>query len=299
MTDARRVVRGIVQGVGFRPFVARLAETHRLAGWVLNADRGVEIHVEGSRAAIDAFANALHTDAPPAAHVVAVDTVDAARAGLDRFLIRESERRGTPTARMSPDLPVCEDCLTEMLDSHARRFEYPYINCTNCGPRFSLVRALPYDRGRTTMAPWPLCSACETEYRNPRDRRFHAEPVACPTCGPNYWLAEAPRDRRDGGAAISRAAQLLQSGAIIAVKGVGGYHLCCDATNPAAVRALRDRKYRKSRPFAVMARDLSVVRSLVHLQTTAEALLTSPARPIVLMPARVSLGDVAALRTCW
>jgi hydrogenase maturation protein HypF len=288
------IVRGTVQGVGFRPFVARLAEAYRLTGWVRNADRGVEIHVEGLRAAIDAFAHGIQSEAPPAACVVAIDAEDTATTGLDRFLIRDSERRGTPTVRMSVDLPVCDQCLEEMLDERSRRFEYPYITCTNCGPRFSLLYALPYDRQRTTMAAWSLCSDCRAEYHDVRDRRFHAESIACWACGPQYALIAGSDERHEGRAAFTVAAGLLRSGAIVAMKGVGGYHLSCDASSPTAIRLLRDRKYRKSKPFALMARDTHVARALVDLQPMAEVLLTSDARPIVLMPARVALPDVAA-----
>ena len=287
------VVRGTVQGVGFRPFVARLAGTHGLAGWVLNASSGVEIHVEGRRPAIEAFAKALEADAPPASEIVAVDAAETARTGLDRFLIRESQHQGALTVRISADLPICDACLSEMLDPEARRFEYPYINCTNCGPRYSLVYALPYDRERTTMSHWRLCSACEAEYHDPRDRRFHAEPVACPACGPHYQLVDAHSGHRETRAAIARAATLLQDGAVLAIKGIGGYHLCCNAANAAAVASLRMRKYRKSRPFAVMARNLAVAQALVDLDPSAEAVLTSVARPITLMRARVSLAEVA------
>jgi hydrogenase maturation protein HypF len=293
VSEARAfLVRGTVQGVGFRPFVVRLAETHRLAGWVLNDGGGVQIHVEGDPSAIDAFATGLQTDAPPAAQVVEIHAARTVWTGLDRFVIRESERRGAPTARISPDLPVCDACVEEMLDPAARRFLYPYINCTNCGPRFSLVLALPYDRQRTTMASWALCSTCEAEYHDVRDRRFHAEPIACPACGPQYWLLEGEA-RLEGCDAVTRAAQLLQTGAIVAIKGVGGYHLCCDAAQSETVRALRDRKYRKSKPFALMARDIATARSLVVAQPQAEVLLTSAARPIVLMPARIALPAVA------
>jgi hydrogenase maturation protein HypF len=286
------VVRGTVQGVGFRPFVARLADTHGLRGWVLNANRGVEIHVEGEPEAIDAFATAIRTDAPPAAKVVALDTLEATQTGVARFVIRQSEPRAIPTVPISPDLPVCEDCLAEMRDSAARRFEYPYINCTNCGPRFSVVTSLPYDRQRTTMAPWQLCPACRAAYLDPRDRRFHAEPVACGECGPEYRLIGVSEERSEH-AAFSRTAALLRGGAIVAIKGIGGYHLCCDAENAAAVRLLRERKYRKSRPFAVMARDVAVARSLVHMDPATEDALTSNARPIVLAVARRSLPEVA------
>jgi hydrogenase maturation protein HypF len=294
VTEARRfLVRGIVQGVGFRPFVARLAGTHDLAGWVLNGGHGVEIHVEGRRAAIDAFAAALRSEAPPAARIVSVDAIATECAGSTAFLIRDSERRGAPTARISPDLPVCADCLTEMRDPQARRFEYPYINCTNCGPRFSIVCALPYDRERTTMAGWPLCAACAAEYRDRRDRRFHAEPVACPACGPRYRLVDADGAVLAREAPLARAAALLRGGALLAIKGVGGYHLACDAWNAAAVASLRERKYRKAKPFAVMAGDVATARRLVDMDAAAEALLTSSARPVVLVPARRTLPQVA------
>lgn len=293
MVEARHfVVRGTVQGVGFRPFVARLASTHSLKGWVLNANRGVEIHVEGPSAALDAFATAIQVDAPAAANVVSIDAVATAHSGLDHFVIRDSEPSAMPTVRIAPDLPVCAGCLEEMRDNRARRFEYPYINCTNCGPRFSVVTSLPYDRERTTMAPWPLCSVCSSEYLDPGDRRFHAEPVACPACGPQYSLVEGATQHW-GRAAVGRTAELLQSGAIVAIKGIGGYHLSCDARNRAAVRELRARKYRKSKPFAVMTSDVAVARSLVCMEPATEAVVTSRARPIVLVPARQSLPEVA------
>ena len=292
--EARRLtVRGAVQGVGFRPFVARLADAHRLSGWVLNDGRGVEIHVEGPPEHVEAFAGWLQDQAPPAAQVDRIDIAAVPRSGAIGFLIRDSQQEGLPTARITPDLPVCEECLGEMSDPSNRRFEYAYINCTSCGPRYSILTALPYDRERTTMARWPLCPSCEAEYRDSRDRRFHAEPVACPECGPAYHLVEKTRGPCAGREAVRRAAVMLRDGHLLAIKGVGGYHLCCDATNAAAVAALRNRKYRKSRPFAVMARDLAVVRSVAALAPRAEALLTSRARPIVLLPGRATLHGVA------
>jgi hydrogenase maturation factor HypF (carbamoyltransferase family) len=294
MTEARRLrVHGTVQGVGFRTFVARLARAHQLSGWVLNGPHGVDIHIEGSRPAIDAFGRALEAQAPPAALIEAVHSVQVVPDGFDAFHIRESERRDAPTVRISPDLPLCGDCLAEMFDPNARRFHYPYINCTNCGPRFSIIRALPYDRARTTMAAWQMCDACAAEYSNVLDRRFHAEPVACPRCGPHYRLLERGRETRGLHSAIARAAQLLRGGALVAIKGIGGYHLSCDATNEPAVRELRERKYRKAKPFAVMARDLGLARRLLDLDDAAEVVLTSPARPILLAPAPVSLPEVA------
>ncbi|HHN77430.1 MAG TPA: carbamoyltransferase HypF, partial [Phycisphaerales bacterium] len=193
---------------------------------------------------------------------------------------------GSPTTRISPDLPLCDDCLREMLDPDDRRYRYAYINCTNCGPRYSIIRSLPYDRPRTTMADWPLCDACRAEYENPADRRYHAQPVACPRCGPDYFLRENGTESARGAAAIDRAAAMLGEGRILAVKGIGGYHLACDARNDSAVLALRERKYRKEKPFAVMVSSLESARSLAALTDAHIDLLTGPARPIVLAPAR-------------
>jgi hydrogenase maturation protein HypF len=281
-------IRGVVQGVGFRPFVYRLAHRHALAGWVLNGASGVQVHVEGPREALEAFARAVVAEAPPAASIVSVDTAEARPEGLDAFAIRESGTDEALSARISPDLPVCAACLRELFDPADRRYRYPYITCTDCGPRYSIILGLPYDRPRTTMAAWPLCAPCDAEYHDPTNRRFHAQPLACPACGPTYVLGE-----RRGTAAIEAAAAQLREGAIVAVKGIGGYHLACDTANAAAVNALRERKYRKERPFAVMARDLAVARALAELHADAEALLTSSARPIVLAPARRALPGIA------
>jgi hydrogenase maturation protein HypF len=298
-------VRGVVQGVGFRPFVYRLANVHQLNGWVLNGEEGVEIHIEGEPGTLKAFVSDLKSQAPPAAVIAEIEVLPAQALGFDRFAIRESERRDHPTVRISPDLPICDDCLKELFDPGNRRYLYPYINCTNCGPRYSVVRALPYDRLNTTMKDWPLDEFCGREYRDPGNRRFHAQPVACAECGPYYFLQPAqaggdnsnnlhnnghkPSDR----VCIQKTAEILRSGGIVAVKGLGGYHLACDARNPAAVAAMRERKYRKEKPFALMAKDLAVARSLVELSAEAEALLTSVARPIVLAPAKVDLREVA------
>lgn len=294
MKEARRLsVTGIVQGVGFRPFIARLAHAHRLTGWVRNGPHGVDIHVEGSVPALRAFAVDVETQAPAASRIESVVSAPAALEPCGEFRIHDSEQRQAPTARISPDLPVCDACLREMRDPTARRFGYPYINCTGCGPRYSIVRALPYDRARTTMAAWPMCAACAGEYRDPRDRRFHAEPIACPACGPSYRLVEDDAATAQGQGAIAGAARLLGAGAVVAVKGIGGYHLCCDARNAAAVGALRERKYRKAKPFALMARDLHTAHAIVQLDAAAVDLLTSRACPIVLAPARATLTGVA------
>jgi hydrogenase maturation protein HypF len=291
-------VRGIVQGVGFRPFVYRLACANALNGWVLNAQQGVEIHLEGAETGLEAFVRELKSQPPPAACIAEIDVRPAEATGLHEFTIRTSQRRERPTVRISPDLPVCDECLKELFDPADPRYLYPYINCTNCGPRYSVVLALPYDRPNTTMKDWLLDDYCVAEYSNPGDRRFHAQPVACPACGPSYYLhpqLQANNDETTGGSegSIRRAAEILRAGGILAVKGLGGYHLACDARNPAAVKALRDRKYRKEKPFALMVRDIELAHTLVELSVEAEALLTSVARPIVLAPARIELSGVA------
>lgn len=289
MISARSIrVRGVVQGVGFRPFVYRLAKTRSLAGWVLNEQGGVDIHIEGSEPDLEAFLHELSAGAPPAARITAIEVSDSAPSGVSDFIIRESRRNGRPTVRISPDLPVCEDCLAEMRDAHNPRRGYPYINCTNCGPRYSVIERLPYDRPHTTMRHWAMDALCKREYADPANRRFHAQPIACPACGPRYVLEPA-----GAAAGIGAAARMLCEGRIVAVKGIGGYHLACDARNAGAVRALRERKYRKEKPFAVMVRSIAIARELAVLSVEAEALLASSARPIVLAPMRIELAEVA------
>jgi hydrogenase maturation protein HypF len=286
-------VRGVVQGVGFRPFVFRLACANTLNGWVLNAEEGVEIHLEGAETGMEAFLRDLKAQPPPAASIAEIDVRPAEPAGLQGFTIRTSQRRERPTVRISPDQPVCDDCLRELFDPADQRYWYPYINCTNCGPRYTVVLALPYDRPNTTMKDWLLDDYCAAEYSNPGNRRFHAQPVACPACGPSYYLYSHNETAGASEDCIRRAAEILNAGAILAVKGLGGYHLACDARNPAAVGALRDRKYRKEKPFALMVRNIEMARTLVELSSEAEALLTTVARPIVLAPARIELSGVA------
>lgn len=320
--NARRVhVRGVVQGVGFRPFVYRLAHEFDLAGWVVNAESGVEIHIEGAEDACRAFVAELVPRAPGAAVVMELVDFDASPEGHEAFEIRDSTRAGRPTVRISPDLAVCEACLTELRDPADRRHGYPYLNCTECGPRYSIVLGLPYDRPATTMRAWPMCDDCRREYEDPLDRRFHAQPVACARCGPAYtlerlagtevgvrpYVAEGARASGTAGSHVSapestgavsadpiaEAVRLLRGGAIVGIKGVGGYHLACHAHDPSAVAAMRKRKFRKEKPFALMVADLGRARELVRLTDDAEARLTSAARPIVLAPARVRLDGVA------
>jgi len=286
-------VRGVVQGVGFRPFVYRLARANTLAGWVVNGEEGVEIYLEGTEPGLQAFVQDLKTQPPPAATIAAIDVHPAAPAGLSEFTIRESQRLERPTVRISPDLPVCDACLKELFNPADQRYWYPYINCTNCGPRYTVVLGLPYDRPNTTMQNWPLDDYCDAEYQDPGNRRFHAQPVACPACGPSYYVHVRDGDLRGSEASIRKAVELLNGGSILAVKGLGGYHLACDARNPGAVAALRERKYRKEKPFALMAKDLKVARDLVDLSEDAEALLKSCARPIVLAQAKATINGVA------
>jgi len=292
-----------VQGVGFRPFVYRLACANTLNGWVLNAEEGVEIHLEGAETGLEAFVRDLKAQAPPAASIAEIDVRPAEATGLHEFTIRTSQNRERPTVRISPDLPVCDECLKELFNPADPRYWYPYINCTNCGPRYTVVQALPYDRPNTTMKDWLLDDYCSAEYADSSNRRFHAQPVACPTCGPSYYLhprldpdtLHLENDGTTGGseASIRLAAEILRAGGILAVKGLGGYHLACDARNAAAVAALRDRKYRKEKSFALMVRDVEMAHTLVELSSEAEALLSSVARPIVLAPARIELSGVA------
>ena len=294
MPTARRIhIQGTVQGVGFRPFVYRRAHTHGIAGWVRNAEAGVIIHAEGDSDAVDAFVDAVRTNAPPVARIASFQSQPTDPSGHRAFVIQSSTRTAAPTVRITPDLPVCDACRRDLFDLSDRRHRYPYVNCTNCGPRYSIVRRLPYDRPNTTMADWPLCDACAAEYTDPLDRRFHAQPVACPECGPTVVLRRDGEDEARGPDAIATTARLLRERQILAIKGIGGYHLACDARNPEAVRRLRKRKVRAQKPLALMVPDVATAHSLVDLSPTAEALLTDSARPIVLAPARVSLPAVA------
>ena len=259
-------VEGTVQGVGFRPFVYRLARELGVCGTVLNDSRGVLIHAEGSTPALRELLERLESDAPPLARVEAVSSLPAVFHGSASFEIVASESHGSADAPVAPDTATCEDCLRELLDPADRRFRYPFINCTNCGPRFTIVTGVPYDRPLTTMAGFTMCAACQAEYDDPADRRFHAQPNACPDCGPTATLvalrpdspAEVQRPLAQD--AIAAAAAALRDGAIVAVKGVGGYHLACRADSEEAVAALRSRKHREDRPFALMVGDVAAAR---------------------------------------
>jgi hydrogenase maturation protein HypF len=286
----RARVEGTVQGVGFRPFVYRLASELDLAGFVLNDERGVLLEVEGGETAVDGFLRRLSEEAPPLAAIEAVRPRDVALAGERGFRILASPRGGEPAALVSPDTATCEDCLAELCDPSDRRHRYPFINCTNCGPRFTIVRGVPYDRPQTTMAGFEMCPRCAAEYEDPADRRFHAQPNACPECGPTLRLL--PGDHY-GDEALRGAVAALRDGAVVAVKGIGGYHLACLAAREPAVAALRARKHREDKPFAVMVRDVAAARELVVVTDEEASLLAGRDRPIVLAP-RLAGAAVAA-----
>ena len=303
---ARRRVRarieGTVQGVGFRPYVYRLTRELELGGFVLNDDRGVVLEVEGPATAVESFLARLAADAPPLAEVERVDSQELAPTGARDFTIVQSEVGGDPAVPVSPDTATCPACLAELLDAADRRHRYPFINCTDCGPRFTIVRGVPYDRPLTTMAGFAMCARCRTEYHDPADRRFHAQPNACPQCGPSVRLTNARGDSVELGAApdaLAAGAAALASGSILAIKGIGGFHLACRADEQAVVARLRARKQREEKPFALMAPDLAAVRALVELGEAEEALLLDRARPIVLAPrrARAPVADAVAPRS--
>ncbi len=282
---ARARIEGTVQGVGFRPYVYRLAGEHGLAGFVLNDSHGVLLEVEGSRGAVAEFLAQLGPQAPPLAVVEQVLAEEREPTGDAGFAIRESPRAGVADAPVAPDSATCEDCLRELLDPGDRRYRYPFINCTNCGPRFTIVRGIPYDRPFTTMAGFQMCARCREEYEDPADRRFHAQPNACPECGPSASLLRADGEQAPLGAAgdaVRAAAEALRQGRIVAVKGIGGFHLACRADDEAAVAELRARKHREEKPFALMTASLHAAGRLARLGPTERALLSGPQRPIVL-----------------
>jgi hydrogenase maturation protein HypF len=273
----RARVEGTVQGVGFRPYVYRLAGELGCSGHVFNDARGVVVEVEAGAAEIERFLARLPAEAPPLAHVERVLAEPVPATGSSEFAIVASPAGGEPSALVSPDTATCAECLEELFDPVDRRYRYPFVNCTNCGPRFSIVRGVPYDRPLTTMAGFRMCPACQAEYDDPADRRFHAQPNACPACGPRVRLLGTDTDD-----AVLAAAETLRGGAILAVKGIGGYHLACRADDERAVAALRGRKHREDKPFALMAANLVAARALVELGTEEEALLVARERPIVL-----------------
>ncbi|HTV15842.1 MAG TPA: carbamoyltransferase HypF [Acidobacteriaceae bacterium] len=284
-------MRGVVQGVGFRPYVYNLARRHRLVGFVLNSPHGVFIEIEAAPAAIEAFLAALPAEAPPLVRIAEIERTEIPVLSEKEFAIRHSQGGESAFALIPPDICVCEACLADTRDPQNRRHEYPFTNCTNCGPRYSIILDVPYDRPLTTMAEFAMCDACRTEYEDPANRRFHAQPNACPVCGPHLLLHSpnepATEDPRAGARAIlERVADVLRAGGIVAWKGLGGYQLACDARQPAAVEELRRHKKRSEKPFAVMVGDLESAESLCWLSPRERDVLLSPERPIVLLRRR-------------
>ena len=279
----RVAVRGVVQGVGFRPFVYKLAHAQQLAGWVRNTSWGVEIEAEGSPAALERFLHGLRDEAPPLARIEAIDVEHSTVSGHTSFQILESAPQVGSYQLISPDIATCPDCLREILDPHDRRYRYPFTNCTNCGPRFTIIDDVPYDRPRTTMRAFRMCPACQREYDDPLDRRFHAQPNACPVCGPQLTLRAADGRVLACADPLAEVADLLRAGNIVAIRGLGGYQLACDATNVAAVARLRERKHRPHKPFALMVADQDAVGAYTVPTQAERDLLTAPSAPIVLL----------------
>lgn len=285
----RVAIRGAVQGVGFRPFIYRLATELRLVGWISNTAQGVFIEVEGAPQELEAFLKHLEAETPPRSFIQSLEPAFLDPVGYQTFEIRESDPAGEKTALVLPDIATCPACLREILDPNDRRYQYPFTNCTHCGPRFSILTALPYDRSQTTMAGFGMCAACRAEYDDPRDRRFHAQPNACPVCGPHLELWDRTgKLLASCHAALLQATDAVRQGAIVAVKGLGGFHLMVDAGNQAAVLRLRSLKNREEKPFALMAPSLEWVRACCEVSLPEERLLGSPESPIVLLRRRSS-----------
>jgi len=294
MTERRRVsVQGLVQGVGFRPFVYRLAHELDLSGWVVNSSQGVTVEIEADSVELDTFMTRLQNELPPHAAIHHLDWQPIPVIGERTFEIRHSNHTGSKTALVLPDLAICPECLKEIFDPNNRRYRYPFTNCTHCGPRFSIIQALPYDRPNTTMRLFEMCDECRAEYENPLDRRFHAQPNACPKCGPQLALWDkngATLATRDD--ALLMTAEAIRQGKVVAIKGIGGFHLMVDARNDAAVSLLRSRKHRDEKPLALMVPSLEQIKAACEVSDLEEKLLTSSQAPIVLLH-RIG-GDIAA-----
>ncbi|UCE40505.1 MAG: carbamoyltransferase HypF [Candidatus Aminicenantes bacterium] len=286
------VVFGVVQGVGFRPFIYRLAHDLGYKGWVKNIGFGVEIHIERDKKSdFQDFLFALQNNIPPLAQIREITVMPASYIGLKRFVIKKSKQEES-FVFISPDISVCANCQAEMMLPADRRFHYPFINCTDCGPRYTIVQSLPYDRKQTTMKRFIMCPSCKKEYTNPLDRRYHAQPIACPICGPQIKLVKS-RTRKEIKSGIEKASSLLKQGKILAVKGLGGFHLVCDARNATAIKTLRKIKNRKTKPLALMAKNMTTVQKYAHISPAEKSQLLSPRRPIVLLKKRKNIHHIA------
>ncbi|MGH9646468.1 MAG: Sua5/YciO/YrdC/YwlC family protein, partial [Bryobacteraceae bacterium] len=300
-TARKRIeIQGVVQGVGFRPFVYRLARRFDIRGHILNSSQGVVIEAEAEEDILQQFVAALTTESPALATIDAVEISSVDPRGEDCFAIQQSAAIAGRSALVPPDVATCEDCLRDFTTPGNRRYRYPFTNCTNCGPRYTIIRDVPYDRPNTTMDEFPMCPACLAEYQDPSNRRFHAEPNTCPDCGPGLAIVTADELTRGASVDFADASQshvilecarrLLEHGEIIAIKGLGGFHLACDASNHRAVTLLRERKRRSGKAFAIMARDLATAERLCFVAPADRTLLTSTRRPIVLLLRREDAG---------
>jgi hydrogenase maturation protein HypF len=277
---------GIVQGVGFRPFIYRLAVSSGLAGFVHNSSEGVIVEVEGGVQSLEAFLVRVRQEVPPQAEIYEITSSEIPAQGQREFRIIQSALSGISDVQISPDIATCDDCLAELFDPSDRRHKYPFINCTNCGPRLTIIKDIPYDRERTSMSVFPLCAQCRGEYEDPANRRFHAEPNACPVCGPGLKLLDDKGKMVQAQDVLAEATKRIKAGSILAIKGLGGFHLCVDAVNDGALQRLRDRKYREEKPLAIMVRDINQAEAVAYVSHEERELLLSPSRPVVLLKAR-------------
>jgi hydrogenase maturation protein HypF len=276
-------IQGIVQGVGFRPFIYTLAHKYHLTGWVRNSTAGVDIVVNGSHQEMTSFMDAIRQNPPPLAKIDKIEVTSTSPDSFHDFQILESDSSEEGFIPISPDISICPDCLKELFDPSNRRYRYPFINCTNCGPRFTIIKDIPYDRPLTTMASFKLCPQCLHEYQDPTDRRFHAQPVACSVCGPQVRFEAKGQPNLDGEDAIQMTRTLLKQGKIVAIKGLGGFHLSCDASNPQAVDELRKRKKRSEKSFALMVYDTSIAEKYCEISPAEKAILESKEKPIIIL----------------
>src|SRR5246127_5460408 len=298
-------VTGVVQGVGFRPFVHRIATELGLAGFVGNDSGAVFLEVQGERERVDEFGRRLRAEAPPLARITAVCVTDIpvdtaatkaeTRCGFRIVASETATGAGTPKTPIPPDIAVCHDCVAELFDSHDRRYRHPFVTCTNCGPRFTIIRELPYDRPATTMSAFAMCERCAAEYHDPANRRFHAQPIACSDCGPSLWFWSSAGRVNGSDTALAATQRALTAGAVVAIKGIGGYHLACVADDETVVGALRARKARGAKPFAMLVRDLDIARRYAHIDNAEATVLSGPARPIVLLRRRLDAPVAGAV----
>ncbi|MEA3432178.1 MAG: carbamoyltransferase HypF [candidate division WOR-3 bacterium] len=300
--QARQIlIKGIVQGVGFRPFVYRLAVRHNLTGFVQNSGDGVLIKVEGDENNLNEFVQKLKSESPPLSTIRGIVCKNQLSVGYSKFLIKGSTFCDNRNVLISPDIATCDECLVELFDPSDRRFRYPFINCTNCGPRFTIIHDIPYDRPKTTMQEFLMCNSCQKEYEDPLNRRFHAQPNACPECGPEVELVQSSnlKVKSKKEKAIKKTVKLLKKGKIVAIKGLGGFHLACDALNEEAVKNLRKRKPRDNKPFALMAKDLKVVKRYCRVASMEERVLCSSRRPVVLLRKEIDIPGIAPGNKCF